>query len=420
MGSIIIQILITMLFSAFFSGMEIAFVSSNKLRFEMDRSEESLTSRVLSIFFQNPNNFISTMLVGNNIALVIYGILMAEIIEEQLLSGIIDNEFVLVLTQTIISTLIILVTGEFIPKTLFKINPNFTLNLFAIPAFICYIVLYPISKFASSLSGIILRITGTKINKEARAKAFTKVDLDHFIQSSIQDSGNQEEIDTEVKIFQNALDFSSVKVRDCMVPRTEIVAVEDDTSLEELKERFIESGISKIIVYKENIDNIIGYIHSSEMFHELTDWTNSIRQLPIVPETMNANKLMKLFMQQKKSLAVVVDEFGGTSGIVALEDLVEQIFGEIEDEHDTNSHVAKATGDNEYILSGRLDIEKVNELFSIELPENDEYQTVGGLILHQHQSFPKTHEIITIGRFQFKIIKVTATKIELVKLKVNE
>ncbi|MBO5000090.1 MAG: HlyC/CorC family transporter [Bacteroidaceae bacterium] len=420
MGSIIIQILITMLFSAFFSGMEIAFVSSNKLRFEMDRSEESLTSRVLSIFFQNPNNFISTMLVGNNIALVIYGILMAEIIEVQLLSGIIDNEFVLVLTQTIISTLIILVTGEFIPKTLFKINPNFTLNLFAIPAFICYIVLYPISKFASSLSGIILRITGTKINKEARAKAFTKVDLDHFIQSSIQDSGNQEEIDTEVKIFQNALDFSSVKVRDCMVPRTEIVAVEDDTSLEELKERFIESGISKIIVYKENIDNIIGYIHSSEMFHELTDWTNSIRQLPIVPETMNANKLMKLFMQQKKSLAVVVDEFGGTSGIVALEDLVEQIFGEIEDEHDTNSHVAKATGDNEYILSGRLDIEKVNELFSIELPESDEYQTVGGLILHQHQSFPKTHEIITIGRFQFKIIKVTATKIELVKLKVNE
>ena len=420
MGSIIIQILITMLFSAFFSGMEIAFVSSNKLRFEMDRSEESLTSRVLSIFFQNPNNFISTMLVGNNIALVIYGILMAEIIEVQLLSGIIDNEFVLVLTQTIISTLIILVTGEFIPKTLFKINPNFTLNLFAIPAFICYIVLYPISKFASSLSGIILRITGTKINKEARAKAFTKVDLDHFIQSSIQDSGNQEEIDTEVKIFQNALDFSSVKVRDCMVPRTEIVAVEDDTSLEELKERFIESGISKIIVYKENIDNIIGYIHSSEMFHQLTDWTNSIRQLPIVPETMNANKLMKLFMQQKKSLAVVVDEFGGTSGIVALEDLVEQIFGEIEDEHDTNSHVAKATGDNEYILSGRLDIEKVNELFSIELPESDEYQTVGGLILHQHQSFPKTHEIITIGRFQFKIIKVTATKIELVKLKVNE
>ena len=420
MGSIIIHILITMAFSAFFSGMEIAFVSSDKFRFEMNRNEGGITSRILSIFYHNPNNFISTMLVGNNIALVIYGILMAEIIENQLLSNFISNEFALVLIQTIISTLIILVTGEFIPKTLFKINPNFTLNLLAIPAFICYVILYPISKFASALSSIILKITGTKINKEARAKAFTKVDLDHFIQSSIQDSNNQEEIDTEVKIFQNALDFSSVKIRDCMVPRTEIVAVEDDTSLEELKERFIESGISKIIVYKENIDNIIGYIHSSEMVRELTDWTESIRQLPIGPETMNANKLMKLFMQQKKSLAVVVDEFGGTSGIVALEDLVEQIFGEIEDEHDTNSYVAKLTNDNEYILSGRLEIEKVNELFNLELPESDEYQTVGGLILHQHQSFPKMHETITFDRFQFKIIKVTATKIELVKLKVNE
>lgn len=288
MGSIIIQILITMAFSAFFSGMEIAFVSANKLRFEMDRSEERITTRILSIFFKNPNNFISTMLVGNNIALVIYGILMAEIIEKQLLAGIISNEFALVLIQTIISTLIILVTGEFLPKTLFKINPNFTLNMLAIPTFICYVVLYPISKFASTISGIILRLTGTKINKEASAKAFTKVDLDHLIQSSIQDSDNQEEIDTEIKIFQNALDFSNVKVRDCMVPRTEIVAVEDDTSLEELKERFIESGISKIIVYKENIDNIIGYIHSSEMFRDLTDWKESIRQLPFVPETMNA------------------------------------------------------------------------------------------------------------------------------------
>ena len=248
MGSIIIHILITMAFSAFFSGMEIAFVSSDKFRFEMNRNEGGITSRILSIFYHNPNNFISTMLVGNNIALVIYGILMAEIIENQLLSNFISNEFALVLIQTIISTLIILVTGEFIPKTLFKINPNFTLNLLAIPAFICYVILYPISKFASALSSIILKITGTKINKEARAKAFTKVDLDHFIQSSIQDSNNQEEIDTEVKIFQNALDFSSVKIRDCMVPRTEIVAVEDDSSLEELKERFIESGISKIIV----------------------------------------------------------------------------------------------------------------------------------------------------------------------------
>lgn len=417
---IIIQILITMAFSAFFSGMEIAFVSSNKLRFEMDRNEQSLTSRILSIFYRNPNNFISTMLVGNNIALVIYGILMAELIEQNLLAGYIDNEFMLVLTQTIISTLIILVTGEFVPKTLFKINPNFTLNICAIPAFICYVILYPISKLASGLSGILLFLTGTKINKEASDKAFTKVDLDHFIQSSIQDSDNEEGINTEVKIFQNALDFSSIKIRDCMVPRTEIIAIEEDSSMEELMELFVEKGISKILVYQDNIDNIIGYIHSSEMFNEPEDWKKCIRQLPFVPETMNANKLMKLFMQQKKSLAVVVDEFGGTSGIVALEDLVEQIFGEIEDEHDTTTYVAKSVGNNEYVLSGRLDIEKANELFSLDLPESDEYQTIGGLILHQYQSFPKAHEIITLDKFQFRIIKVTATKIELIRLKVNE
>ena len=417
---ILIEILITMVFSAFFSGMEIAFVSSNKLRFEMDKDEQSITSRILTIFYRNPNNFISTMLVGNNIALVIYGILMAEVIEQKLLADYISNEFILVLIQTIFSTLIILVTGEFIPKTLFKINPNFTLSLCAIPAFICYVILYPISKFASALSSILLFLTGTKINKEASAKAFTKVDLDHFIQSSIQDSDNEEEINTEVKIFQNALDFSSIKVRDCMVPRTEIIAIENDATVEELMGLFIEKGISKILIYQDNIDNIIGYIHSSEMFNEPEDWKSCIRQLPFIPETMNANKLMKLFMQQKKSLAVVVDEFGGTSGIVALEDLVEQIFGEIEDEHDTTTYVAKAVGNNEYILSGRLDIEKVNELFSLELPESDEYQTIGGLILHEYQSFPKAHEIITLDRFQFRIIKVTSTKIELVKLKVNE
>ena len=409
-----------MAFSAFFSGMEIAFVSSNKLRFEMDRNEQSITSRILSVFYHNPNNFISTMLVGNNIALVIYGILMAELIEQNLLAGYITNEFLLVLTQTIISTLIILVTGEFLPKTLFKINPNFTLSLFALPTFICYIVLYPISKFASGISGILLLLTGTKINKEASEKAFTKVDLDHFIQSSIENSANEEEINTEVKIFQNALDFSSIKIRDCMVPRTEIIAIEDDASMEELMELFVEKGISKIIVYQDNIDNITGYIHSSELFREPENWQQCVRQLPIVPETMNANKLMKIFMQQKKSLAVVVDEFGGTSGIVALEDLVEQIFGEIEDEHDTTSYVAKEVGNNEYVLSGRLDIEKANEMFSLELPESDEYQTIGGLILHEYQSFPKAHEIITLGNFQFRILKVTATKIELVKLKVNE
>ena len=417
--NIYISLLITMAFSAFFSGMEIAFVSVDKLRFEMER-KGGITSRILSIFFKNSNEFISTMLVGNNIALVIYGILMAQIIGDNLLAGFIDNHFLMVLAQTVISTLIILVTGEFLPKTLFKINPNLALNVCAVPLFICYVVLYPISKFSSGVSYLFLRLFGMKVNKEASAKAFGKVDLDYFVQSSIDNAESEETLDTEVKIFQNALDFSAVKIRDCIVPRTEVVAVALDTSLEELKGRFVESGISKIIVYDGNIDNVVGYIHSSEMFRSPKDWRDHVKEVPIVPETMAAHKLMKLFMLQKRTIAVVVDEFGGTSGIVSLEDLVEEIFGDIEDEHDNTSYICKKIDEDEYVLSARLEIEKVNEMFGLDLPESDDYLTVGGLILNQYQSFPKLHELVRVGRYQFKIIKVTATKIELVRLKVME
>ncbi|MGN0047621.1 MAG: hemolysin family protein [Bacteroides sp.] len=416
---IFVYLLITMAFSAFFSGMEIAFVSVDKLRYEMER-KPGLTSTIIDFFMRNPNNFISTMLVGNNIALVIYGIIMAQIIEDQLLAGVIPNEFLKVLVQTVISTLLILVTGEFLPKNLFKINPNLMLRICALPLFVCYIVLFPVSKFASGLSYIFLRLLGLEINKEASDKAFGKVDLDYFIQSSIENADNEEELDTEVKFFQNALDFSNIKIRDCIVPRTEIVAVEKNTSLDDLKNLFVESGISKIMVYDGNIDNVVGYIHSSEMFRNPKDWRNNIKEVPIVPETMAAHKLMKLFMQQKKTIAVVVDEFGGTSGIVSLEDLVEEIFGDIEDEHDNTSYICKQLGEHEYVLSARLEIEKVNETFGLNLPESDDYLTVGGLILNRYQSFPKLHEIVTIGEFQFKIIKVSATKIELVRLKVSE
>lgn len=397
--NIFVYLLITMIFSAFFSGMEIAFVSVDKLRFELER-KEGLSSRILSVFFKNPNNFISTMLVGNNIALVIYGILMAQIIGDNLLSGFITNHFVMVLVQTVISTLIILVTGEFLPKTLFKINPNLVLNVCAVPLFICYVILYPISKFSSGVSFLFLRLFGVKVTRDASAKAFTKVDLDYFVQSSIDNADSREELDAEVKIFQNALDFSSIKIRDCIVPRTEVVAVDLTTSLEELKSRFIESGISKIIVYDGNIDNVVGYIHSSEMFRDPKDWRDNVKEVPIVPETMAAHKLMKLFMQQKKTIAVVVDEFGGTSGIVSLEDLVEEIFGDIEDEHDNTSYISKQIGENEYVLSARLEIEKVNETFGLELPESDDYLTVGGLILHQYQSFPKLHELVSVEQYQ--------------------
>ena len=416
---LIIQLLISMVFSAFFSGMEIAFVSSNKLRFEMEKTN-NVSSHILSVFYRHSNNFISTMLVGNNIALVIYGILMAQLIEQYILAGVITNQAILVPIETIVSTLIILVTGEFMPKTLFKINPNATLKIFCLPTFACYILLYPISRFSSWLSTGILHMVGIRTNKEDREKAFTKVDLDYFIQSSIEEAKEGNEIDNEIKIFRNALDFSNVKIRDCMIPRTEIIAVKVDTPLDELKKVFIENGISKVIVYKDNIDNIIGYIHSSEMFKGADEWQNNIRTIPFVPETMAAHKLMRIFKQQKRSLAVVVDEFGGVSGIVALEDLIEEILGDIEDEHDTNSVIARKISDNEYILSGRMEIEKANETFNLNLPESDDYQTIGGLILNECQSIPKVNEVIKTDQFTFKIIKVSATRIELVKLFVQK
>ena len=267
---------------------------------------------------------------------------------------------------------------------------------------------------------MLLRVIGVRMSKESVDEAFTKVDLDYLVQSSIDNAKSEDDIEDEVKIFQNALDFTDTKVRDCMVPRTEINAVDtDNCSIDDLKQKFIESGNSKLIVYESDIDHIIGYIHSSELFKNPVNWRDGIRTMPFVPETMAASKLMQTFLQQKKSLGVVVDEFGGTSGIVSLEDIVEEIFGEIEDEHDNAKYIAKKTSDGEFILSARLEIDKVNDRFDLDLPESDEYMTVGGLILHYYQSFPKLNEIVKVGRFEFKIIKNTMTKIELVRLKVN-
>ena len=405
-----------MVLSAFFSGMEIAFVSSNRLLAEMDTSGSS-SQRAISFFYRHPNNFVSTMLVGNNIALVIYGILFAQIFDTTLFSGLGDGERVT--ADTILSTVVVLFTGEFLPKTICKSNPNTMLSLFAIPAMIFYVILYPISRFATFLSRAMLLIMGVKMEKQKEGAGFTRVDLDYLVQSSIENAKDDEEITDEVKIFHNALDFSDTKVRDCMVPRPEIEAVDvEDCTVDELRNKFIESGFSKIIVYKDDIDHIIGYIHSSEMFRNPEKWRDGIRTLPYVPETMAAKKLMHTFMQQKKSIGVVVDEFGGTSGLVSLEDIVEEIFGDIEDEHDTSNYVARQTEDGDYLLSARLEIEKVNEMFDLELPESDEYMTVGGLILHEYQSFPKLNEIVQIGDFEFKIVKSTMTKIELVRLKV--
>ena len=412
--SLVVGIIVTMVFSAFFSGMEIAFVSSNRMLAEMDKEKNGLTQRLLSLFYNHPNGFVSTMLVGNNIALVVYGILIAKLFDNTIFRGM-DAAFT-VPADTVLSTLIVLFTGEFLPKTLFKSNPNRLLSIFSPVAFLCYVILWPISKFCTFSSKCLLRLLGKKMDDEAGDEGFSKVDLDYLVQSSIDNASNDAEINDEVKIFQNALDFSDCKVRDCMVPRTEIQAVDADTSLEELKQKFIESGNSKIIVFREDIDHVVGYIHSSELFHNPKRWQDHIRQLLFVPETMQAQKLMQTFLQQKKSIGVVVDEFGGTSGLVSLEDIVEEIFGDIEDEHDSAKYVAKKTDDGGYLLSARLEIDKVNDMFDLELPESDEYMTVGGLILHEYQSFPKLNEVVRFGNFEFKIIKSTSRKIELVKL----
>ena len=415
---LLICIAITMVLSGFFSGMEIAFVSSNRMLAEMDREDSGLSGKIISVFYSHPNGFVSTMLVGNNIVLVVYGILFAQLFDNTLFSSL--DEGARVTADTLLSTLVILFTGEFLPKILFKNNATRLLSVFPVPAYIFYILLWPISRFSTFLSKCLLYVVGIKKTEENDYEGFSKVDLDYLVQSSIDNAQSEDDINDEVKIFQNALDFSDCKVRDCMVPRTEINAVDlNECSIQEMMQKFIESGNSKIIVYEDDIDHIVGYIHSSEMFRNKDKWREHVCKMPFVPETMAAQKLMHIFLQQKKSLGVVVDEFGGTSGIVSLEDIVEEIFGDIEDEHDSDKYIAKQVGDHEYLLSARLEIDKVNDLFAIGLPESDEYMTVGGYILHEYQNFPKLNEVITIGHFEFRIMKSTMTKIELVRLKVN-
>lgn len=415
---LVLGILISMLLSAFFSGMEIAFVSGNRMLFEMDKEKNGLSTRITDLFYKHPNDFVSAMLVGNNIVLVVYGIMIAKLFNSTIFNGM-DVAFT-VPADTVLSTLIVLFTGEFLPKTLFKSNPNRLLKFFSPLAYLFYVLLWPVSRFATFLSKGILRVLGVKLKKEQAGDEFSKVDLDYLVQSSIDNAKDEDDVEDEVKIFQNALEFSDIKVRDCMIPRTEINAVEYDCSKEDLMQKFIESGNSKIIVYHDDIDHIDGYIHSSEMFRNTSgDWHSSICKMPFVPETMTARKLMKIFLRDKRSLAIVVDEFGGTSGIVSLEDIVEEIFGDIEDEHDSNKYIAQKTADGEYMLSARLEIEKVNEMFDLKIPESEEYKTISGFILYHYQSFPKLNEVVKIGKYSFKIVKGSMTKIELVRLSIS-
>jgi CBS domain containing-hemolysin-like protein len=416
-ASLIIGIIITLAFSAYFSGMEIAFVSSNRMLAEMEKDRNAFSQRLISFFYRHPNDFVSTMLVGNNIVLVIYGILIAKFFNNTIFAG--CAPAFTVPADTILSTLIVLFTGEFLPKTLFKNNPNTLLSFFAPLAALFYVVLWPISRFATLISRDLLKIVGIKVQENMGQGVFSRVDLDYLVQSSIDNASTPDSIEEEVKIFQNALEFPDLKVRDCMVPRTEIKAVEYNCSTDELMQMFIESGNSKIIVYKEDIDHIEGYIHSSEMFRSPKDWRDNIRPLAFVPETMQAQKLMQMFLQQKKSLGVVVDEFGGTSGIVSLEDIVEEIFGDIQDEHDNNNLVAYQTKDGDYVISARMEVDEINDKFQLSLPESDDYMTLGGLILNYYQSFPKPNDIVKVGKFTFKILKTSTTKIELVSLHID-
>ena len=414
---LISYIIITLLFAAFFSGMEIAFTSSNKLRFELDRKNRNLTSSIISIFYKNPQQFISTMLVGNNISLVLFALLISIQLTPRF--EIIGSTFISLFLQIIIATVIVLITGEFLPKAVFRINPNLWLRLFSWLLLFFYLVLYPFSWFSSWLSLQFFKVINVDIPESTQENVFSRIDLNYLLQENFDNKDGKKEMENEVKIFQNALDFSAVKLRDCLVPRTEIVAHELGVNASVLKQTFIETGLSKILIYKNNVDNIVGYIHSSEMFEHHKNWEKYVKQVPIVPENMAAQKLMKLFMQQKKSIAVVVDEFGGTAGIVTLEDIMEEIFGDIEDEHDTREYLAKQIAENEYLFAGRLEVEEANEKFNLNLPVSDEYTTIAGYLLHEHQHFPKINEIIRIENYTFRCIKVTNNRIELVKMQIN-
>ena len=410
-----VYILLSLLAAAIFSATGVAFVASEKLQFEVSRNKKRITNETVLFFYRFPNLFLITLMVGYIFSLVAYCYLMIQAFQPWI--EIARYQVLGLSLLAVFATIILLICGDILPRIVIKNNPDFTLELLSIPLFILFILFYPVTIIISFLATAFQWATGNATAKPSKA-TFDKEDLDSFIQKNF-DETEEAGMEPEVKIFQNALDFSSVRLRDCMVPRTEIVSCDLATPIDELRNRFIETGLSKIIIFDENIDHIVGYIHSSELFHNPQDWTHCVQKLPIVPETMAANKLMKAFMQDKKSIAVVVDEFGGTAGIVTLEDIVEEIFGDIEDEHDVKSLIAKEVGKNEYVLSGRMEIDDVNEKFDLDIPESDNYVTIAGFILFYYEKLPKQNETIQIDRFQFKIIKVTETKIELVRLKVG-
>lgn len=411
-------IVITIILSAFFSGMEIAFISSNKLRVEIDYKQRRLGSRIVKRFTDKPGSFIVTMLIGNNIALVIYGIYIARLLEPKL-SGFIESEFLILLIKTLISTIIILVLAEYIPKAIFRLAPNSFLNSLSFPTLLIYIIFFPITYLVIKISNALLRLFfGVSQDDEVEKKIFSKVDLDNLVNDVQKEERDSDLEKQDIKIFQNALDLSNIKLRACMVPRTEIIALEANNSLEDLHQSFIETGHSNILIYEDSIDNITGYFRLRDLFSKPSDIKSALRKIPIVPESMAANKLLTLFVAKNKKLALVVDEFGGTSGIVTVEDILEEIVGEIEDEHDYYELTERIINDNEYLFSGRMEIDYLNENYELNLPAEDDYETLAGLVFYYHGSIPKINEVIEIRNARLKILKVTGTKLELINVKI--
>ncbi len=408
-------ILVCLILSAFFSGMEIAFVSANRFKIEVDRKKGNLSGNIIGGFLEQPSRFISTLLVGNNIALVVYGIVMAKVLEPSI-RNFTSSESAILLVQTILSTLLILVTAEFLPKAFFRINPNRMLDLFAVPAKVFYVMLYPlvwvIDRFSKRILSALFKV---KLNEEKMT--FGRSDLDEYV-NEFSNSDEEQEVDSEIKIFRNALSFSDIKVRECMIPRTEIIAVDIETPIDDLKAKLVDTGLSKILIYRDEIDNIIGYVHSFELFQRPSSIKNIIRPISLVPESTKVKDLLKQFGQQRRSVAVVLNEYGGTAGMVTVEDIVEEIFGDIEDEHDKEDLVEEKISENEYRLSARLEIHYINETFNLDFPESDNYTTLAGYIIEHHQSIPQLVELIRVDDYEFTVTKVDSTRIDEVVLRV--
>lgn len=407
----------SLLLSALFSGTEIAFVSSDKVRAELDTQKGGLMARIIDRYYSRPDFFITSLLVGNNIVLVVYGIAAARLLEDDIARWVGGNEMLTLLVQTLITTAVIILTGEFLPKAIFRINPNASLRVVALPMWLFYWLLYPISLLTTWLSHGMMRMAGIKGDNDTDDE-LSVIDLNEYIERTLDNPVEERpQLENEVKIFHNAIDFSTIHLRDCMIPRNEIVAVNiATTSREELSQLFTSSGRSKIIVYDQEIDSVLGYIHVSELLRPGVDWKESLKPVVFAPESLLANKMMRRLLSEKRSVAIVVDEFGGTSGMVTLEDLMEEILGDIQDEHDRNTVIARALPDGSYEFSGRVEVDRLREQFGLEIPESDDYQTLAGYILNETGAIPAQGDDIHLGPYNFNILRSSATKLELIKV----